>query len=372
MFDDNPGLIEGVVVDTADPQEMGRMKVWCPSIDGDSPNIEMLPWVTYLTPLAGQASDYPAGNGGKSVGPVSYGFWAVPKVGAAVIIGFLYNDYNLRIYIGSVFPVHGNRSLPVGRNVENEGLESDSYTVIEPTNSNLKTQFGGDLKNSIAQTRGAYERQVAQAKDDKDEHEGYQVRVVPAGDKDQAGDLDPQTYCITTPGRHSIIMHDNPKTARVRIKTAEGHQIIMDDANERIYISTSRGNTWIELDVDGHVHIHGGGSVSIAAGKDINLSAGGNVNIAAGGNLNLAAAGYARISACSDLSLSGDSKMNFTTGGLMNLKAGPAIMASAAAIHLNGATAETAECADKPTIVPDHEPWTRPASITKRNSHWKA
>ena len=366
---DNPGLIEGIVVDTADPQEMGRMKVHCPAIDGAEPNIEMLPWVTYVTPLAGQAHDYPAGNGGKSTGPVSYGFWAVPKCGATVLIGFLYNDYNQRIYMGSFFHVHGNRSLPNGRNIENEAPQSDSYDPIEPTSSNLKTQFNSDLANSIAQTRGAYERQVAQAKDDKDEKEGYQVRVAPY---DKAGDLDPQTYCITTPGRHAIIMHDNPKTGRVRIKTAEGHQIILDDANERIYISTSRGNTWVELDVDGHIHVHGGASVSIAAGKDINLSAGGNINIAAGGNLNLAAAGYARLSACKDVSLSGDSKMNFTTGGTMNLKAGPAIMSSAGAIHFNGATAETAECADKPSVVPDHEPWTRPASTAKRNKNWKA
>jgi Type VI secretion system/phage-baseplate injector OB domain len=370
-MNDNPGLIEGVVVDTADPQELGRMKVWCPAIDGDSPNIEMLPWVMYITPFAGQAHGYPAGNGGKSIGPVSYGFWAVPKCGATVLIGFLYNDYNQRIYMGSFFQDFGNRSLPNGRNIEGQAPQSDSYDVIEPTSSNLKTQFGGDLANSIAQTRGVYERQVAQAKDDKDEHEGYQVRVVPAGEK-EAGDLDPQTYCITTPGRHAIIMHDNPKTARVRIKTAEGHQIILDDANERIYISTSRGNTWIELDVDGHVHIHGGASVSIGAGKDINLSADGNINIAAGGNLNLAAAGYARMSACDDISFSGDAKMNFTTGGLMNLKAGPAIMGSAAAIHLNGEAAEEAECADQPSIIPNHEPWTRPASSAKRNTNWKA
>ena len=366
---DNPGLIEGVVVDTADPQEMGRMKVWCPSIDGPNPNIEMLPWVTYVTPLAGQAHDYPAGNGGKSTGPVSYGFWAVPKCGARVLIGFLYNDYNQRIYMGSFFYVHGNRSLPNGRNIENEAPQSDSYDPIEPMSSNLKTQFNNDLANSIAQTRGAYERQVAQAKDDKDEKEGYQIRVTPY---DQAGDLDPQTYCITTPGRHAIIMHDNPKTARVRIKTAEGHQIILDDANERIYISTSRGNTWIELDLDGHVHIHGGASVSIGAGKDINLSAGGNINIAAGGNLNLAATGYAHMSACKDISLSGDSKMNLTTGGTLNLKAGPSIISTAGVIHFNGPEAETAECADKPSVVPNHEPWDRPASTAKRNTNWRA
>lgn len=363
-----PGLIEGIVVDTTDPQEMGRMKVWCPAIDGDSPNVETLPWVTYISPLAGQAHGYPAGNGGASTGPVSYGFWAVPKCGAMVLIGFLYNDYNQRIYMGSFYRDHGNRSLPNGRNAAGEAPQSDSYDVIEPMTSNLKAQFG-DLTSSIAKTRGAYERQVAQARDDKDDAEGYQTRVVPPGEK-EAGDLDPQTYCITTPGRHSIIMHDNPHNARVRIKTAEGHQVILDDANERIYISTARGNTWVELDVDGHVHVYAGASISMSSGKDINLNAAGSINLTAGGNLNLGAGGYARMSACADLSLSGDAKINISTGGSLGLKAGGSLLQSASQIHLNGPSAPTADCASGPSIVPNHEPWSRPAG-SNRNKYWK-
>ena len=29
------GLMEGIVVDTNDPQQMGRVKAWVPAIDGD-------------------------------------------------------------------------------------------------------------------------------------------------------------------------------------------------------------------------------------------------------------------------------------------------------------------------------------------------
>lgn len=369
-MDTIPFLVEGVVVDTSDPQEMGRLRVWCPAIDGDSVDMLTLPWAVYLSPLAGQANSYPAGGGGNSSGPVSYGFWAIPKVGAQVLITFLYNDYNQRVYLGSFFREHGNRSLPVGRNTPSGELQSDSYGAIEPALSNLKAQFG-DLSSSIAKTRGAYERQVAQPADDKNPNEGYDIRVVKAGEKD-AGDLDPQTYCITTPGRHAILMQDNPKFARVRIKTAEGHQVIFDDANERIYVSVAGGQSWFEMDKDGHVHVFGAETISMSAGADFNIQALGNVNISAGKNLNLNASGYARMSACDDLSLSGDGGVNITSGAKMNLLAASTVLQTGSKIHLNGPTAETAPCATKPRVIPSHEPWTRPETTGTRGKNWKA
>lgn len=366
----NTPIVQGVVVDTADPQEMGRLRVWCPAIDGDKVDIETLPWASYLTPFAGQANSYPGGGGGVSDGPVSYGFWAIPKVGAQVLIAFLYNDYNQRVYLGSLFREHGNRSLPVGRNTPAGELQTDSYGPIEPALSNLKAQFG-DLTSSIAKTRGAYERQVAQPADEKTPDEGYDVRVVKAPEK-EAGDLDPQTYCITTPGRHAIIMQDNPKFARVRIKTAEGHQVIFDDANERIYVSVAGGQSWFEMDKDGHVHVFGAESISMSAGADFNIQALGSVNISAGQNLNLRAAGYARMSACDDVSLSGDGGVNITSGAGLNILAAGTILQTGSAIHLNGPGAPAAPCAVGPKVVPSHEPWTRPATTGTRGKNWKA
>lgn len=367
---ETPGLIVGVVVDTSDPQEMGRMKVWCPAVDGDDINPDTLPWVLYTSPLLGQAIGYPAGGAGsKNLGPISYGFWAVPKLGAQVLIGFLYDDYNQRVFLGCLPPAHGNRSLPAGRNSV-AGPTTDSTNVLEPATSNLKAQFQGDLTSSIALTRGAYERQVAQAADDKTDDEGYSTRGVGTPYKGK-GTLDPQTYCITTPGRHSVIMQDDPRRARVRIKTAEGNQVILDDANERIYVSTAHGRTWIELDRDGHVHLYGAESVSVSAGADLNLSAKGDVNVHAGGNMNLAAGGYLRGSACSDVSLSGDGGVNITSGAAFDILASGTLTQTGSTIHLNGPGAATAPCASTPKITPSHEPWRRPAAAQARGPNWK-
>ena len=358
-------FVEGIVVDTSDPQQMGRVRVHCPAIDGEKVEKDDLPWATYVSPLAGQTVTYPGGaSGAAGEGPVSYGFWAVPKVGSLVVIGFLYGDFNLRFYLGSFFPEHGNRSLPVGRN-STVGPTTDTFEPIEPATSNLRSQFKGQLDVSEALTRGAFERQVAQAKTEKDGTEGYQKAVSAAG-------LDPQTYCITTPGRHSIIMQDNPATARVRIKTAEGAQVILDDANERIYVSTAKGKSWLEMDQDGHVHVYAAESYSVTTGGDFNVTAKGDINLHAGGNLNLAAVGHGRLSACKDVSLSADSTVNIQSGSQMNLLAGSNIIQTGSEIHLNGPSAAEAPCADRPGIVPQHEPWSRPVSKGKRNKNWKA
>lgn len=362
-------LVEGVVVDTSDPQQMGRLKVWCSALDGDSYKVENLPWVRYVTPLAGQTMDYPAGSGAATPGPVSYGMWQVPKVGAEVIVGILYGDPNLRFYIGSYFPEHGNRSLPAGRNGPNEnsqaqGPQSDSHDAVQPTVGNLEAQFQGNLSAPEALTRGAYERQVAQARFDKDGKEGYQKGVLEPG-------LDPQTYCWTTPGRHALIFQDHPETARTRLKTANGHQIILDDANERIYISTCKGQNYIELDQDGRVHIYAADSISVTAAGDFNLSAKGNINLQAGKSINLSASDSFKLSACKDVSISSDKAINIASQANFDILGKATLKLTSPALNLNGAPALPGPCADKPDVVPEHEPWSRPGSKYARGSTWK-
>ena len=368
-----PGLMEGVVVDTSDPQQMGRVKVWIPALDGDNYDIINLPWATYLSPFAGQTRDYPAGpNSTMTQVFHSYGFWAIPKMGALVIVGLLYNDPNRRVYMGSYFRDHGNRSLPVGRNKPElaQAPVSDTFSPVEPQTTNLNSQFRGQLTASEAKTRGAYERQVAQDKTDKDGSEGYQADVIAPKDEKGVPQYDPQTYVLTTPGRHALIFQDNPENGRVRIKTAAGHQVILDDANERIYVSTCKGNSWFEMDQDGRIHVYGADSISVSTGGDFNVTAVGNFNVAAGGDVNIQAAGTTRIAACSSLNLSG-SGVNIESSAEFNILAAGNLMQTAPQIHLNGPDASSAECPEAPSTVPTHEPWTREASKGARNKNWK-
>lgn len=298
-----PFITEGIVKDTEDPQQNGRIKIWCPALDGEEYDIELLPWAEYASPFGGVTNDFVAGrNKTSSSGPVSYGFWALPKIGAQVLIFLLNGDPNRRFYFASYFGLHRNRSIPAGRNVnpnENpipEGPFTDTYDQLQPAYDNIRTAFQGKMSASQTKTRGGFERQVAQDITEKDGKDGYAKNPV---DEQY---LDSQSYCFVTPGHHTFLMNDAPDNCRIRLKTCEGNQVIIDDTNERIYISTSKGKTWIELDEDGHIHVFGSESVSVRAGKDINLYADRDFNVEAGNNINMKAInGEAKISSQGDL-----------------------------------------------------------------------
>lgn len=417
MINHNPYILEGQVVKTDDPDQMGRVKVWVPALDGEAFNIDALPWAEYASAFAGFTMDYPAGGGPvPNDSHAAYGLWAIPKLGATVFIFCLAGDPSARFYFASSLRLHRNRSLPAGRNFDKFGKPgpwgdagdgNGNLNPIEPAYSNLRAQFQNRVTESEAITRGMYERQVAQQQLDKDGLEGYGKSPIP-GEKN----LDSQTICLVTPGRHSIIFQDDPRFARVRIKTADGHQIILDDANERIYISTARGKSWFEMDSDGHINVFAADSMSFRSGKDINFFADENINFEAGKGVNVkangadirlstakefhvAAVGAAFLSACGNINFNSEAAVKISSTGNMDLKSSGAFAMTSASsldlkssgeiklagskIHSNGPAAATAAvaagCAGQalaPSVVPGHEPWRRPGTTGKRGPNWKS
>jgi len=379
-----PHIMNGIVKATDDPNQDGRCRIWVPAIDGERYAVDALPWAEYASPFGGVTTDFKAGRDLKQTsGPRAYGFWAIPKIGAEVLVFCLNGDPSARYYFASHIGMHRNRGLPTGRNDDiTKGRLSDTGNPIQPATNNLKQQFG-DLSAPQAKTRGAFERQAAQNKTTKDGKEGYYPNAV------DGSILDPQEYCFVTPGGNAFIMQDDPENCRMRFVTTEGNQIIFDDANERIYVSTARGGTWLELDEDGPVHVFANESVSIGAGKDINLAAKRDVRIAAGRDIDMSANGSVRVqakgalhvkssggsvyvSACSNLSLRSDAVTSVDGQTLLNL-CGPTIINK---VNSGSRTPydHADSCADDaqtPTITPSHEPWNRPASAIKRNKNWR-
>jgi len=298
--DNIPWIMEGQVVDTNDPNQMGRVRAWIPALDGEDFDIDVIPWADYASPFGGFTVAYPAGEATiPNNADSAYGFWAIPKIGSTVCVFCMNGNPTARFYFASTLRLHRNRSLPAGRNTDFNGRQGPwgdsgdgkgNLNPIQPAYNNLRTQFQNKTTQSEAITRGAYENAVAQGSNNRNGSDGYTAN--PA----DPSYLDPQTYCLITPGRAGMIIQDDPHFARLRMKTAEGHQIIFDDANERIYVSTSKGNTWIELDQDGHINIFGAQAVSVRSGSDLNLFADGNINMEAGKGFNLICnAGDARI-----------------------------------------------------------------------------
>ncbi len=80
---------------------------------------------------------------------------------------------------------------------------------------------------------------------------------------------------------------DIPYNEYFRIRTRTGHQILMHNSEDLIYIGNSKGTTWIELTSNGKIDIYAQDSVSIHTETDLNIRADRDINLEAGRNINM-------------------------------------------------------------------------------------
>lgn len=434
----------GTVVDTNDPQQMGRVRVVCPQW-GDRFNtpVEDLPWAIYMTPFGGQVAVGTRGPGiQESEGGIAYGLWAIPKVNAKVVVMCIDGDPQIRVYMGCVFDQFTPHTMPHGRWMyeDHPELQTDGadpkphgpYTsrekLIEPLSDNIRQAFGGkDEPNYEWRSRAADSTVAAvdittldfvagKVADDKDvsfdgwtSRQGYQLsRSDPYAETTETErNLDPQTYSITTPGFHALSMDDRMENCRIRIRSSAGHQILIDDTNERIYIATAKGNNWIELDENGNIDVYSSNKINMRAEKGINFTTDDTFRVYAKKGIHMVSEDEIRLesskdthikvaqnlrvhtaqstyiqsdqemhfksgsslymSSADEIDLRSTADMKLATGNSFHNNAGNMIIETATAIHMNGPTADVATEAQGPeeqaaywtSRVPAHEPWGR-------------
>jgi hypothetical protein len=78
-----------------------------------------------------------------------------------------------------------------------------------------------------------------------------------------------------------------PYNEYFRVRTRTGHQILMHNTEDLIYIGNSKGTTWIELTSNGKIDIFAEDSISIHTKNDLNIRADRDINLEAGRNINL-------------------------------------------------------------------------------------
>lgn len=82
-----------------------------------------------------------------------------------------------------------------------------------------------------------------------------------------------------------------PASEYFRIRTRTGHQILLHNSEDLVYITNSQGTSWIELTSNGKIDVYSKDSVSVHTETDINLRADRDINIEAGRNINMKATG---------------------------------------------------------------------------------
>jgi hypothetical protein len=304
----------GVVVDTDDPLEQGRLRVWCPDLNDNPKKLHHIPWALYGAPYGGSINNscYSRGHQTgkeKTSGATHYGFWGIPEQGAHVLVACINGDIRRRVWLGSIPQHQETHTQFTGRfkwedgNVD--GPLSSTNSPIQPMYDNASIAFNDDRASAEWKTRGA-DYQPTSVREDlgeipnpsKSTYLDNQYPQISEAEKDDwvkpilgshgydwsghkslGAFKSSRVYGMSSPGLHSFFMDDRPFNSRIKLKTTAGHQIILDDTNERIYISTYEGKSYIEMDKTGNIDIFADRRLSVHSTKDINIESDETVRI---------------------------------------------------------------------------------------------
>jgi len=343
---------EAVVVNNLDVNSMGTLEVELLNYTsaGNLPEKSgQLETVKYLSPFYGVTP----GNGltqndGYEYTQKSYGFWAVPPdVGTKVLVIFAEGNKNFGYWIGCIQDDYMNFMLPDGRaatslttdntpehlkggklpvgeynKVVETGEKVDPTLFDKPYNKDftqilevqglLSDEARGTTTSSARRdfpsmvfgwsTPGPRDKRTNSPKFEVGP-DGKKVQlpynrlggssiVMDDGDerfvRETHAEDGPPRYVnkgANFPGGDETILQNE----LFRIRTRTGHQILLHNSEDLIYISNSRGTAWIELTSDGKIDIHAQDSISVMSNQDINFTAERDFNIDAGRNINMRA-----------------------------------------------------------------------------------
>lgn len=462
----HPGPYIATVVNHLDPRYSGSLEVQLESNvlsgpDKDSDNQIVV--ARYLMPFYGINSvESNTKNDTYSTSQQSYGMWFVPPdPGSKVMVIFAENQINQCFWIGCVADEYMNfmvpdgrastrniatdpplpeeykdKSLPAGeynKKIQRTGNDADAFarphnplfagvlntqgllsdevrgTTTTSARRNIpSTVFGVNTPGPLDKRDGApkgkygakgiqidyFRSRLGGSSFVMDDGDPRFLRKGPAGttayeyaDK-EAGD---------TEGDQTL-----PQNELLRLRTRTGHQILLHNTEDLIYIANAKGTAWIELSSNGKIDIHSEDSISIHSGNDINMRADRDINMEARRNVNVKATGEwgidpllekgriqlesagnynliigsnGKITTSGQFDVNTTGNNNFTTGASTNIKSGAGHVETAPRIDMNGPEAATAATAsplstftlqddDATPIqqsimkrIPQHEPW---------------
>jgi hypothetical protein len=337
----------GVVKNNIDPTRGGRIQVYIADFGAPDPD-DSTSWITvaYMSPFFGATQ----GSGGQSdlgtylQNPSSYGMWfSPPDIGSTVVCIFVNGDMNYGYYIGGVPSPELLQMVPAIGSSENVTLnkgESDSYggaTKLPVTNLNTDNSAVSDgsgfldaakpvhsYVSSILSQQGLIRDPIrgtitSSALRESPSRVGWGVStpgrpIYTGGYTDNnvadaaANANDNRLEVVARRGGHSIVLDDGDLIGNdqlVRIRTALGHQILMSDNGQTLFIIHSNGQSYIELGKEGTIDMYATNSVNIRTQGDLNLHADNNININATKDLNIAA---------DNINIQSETDINFRAG----------------------------------------------------------
>jgi hypothetical protein len=342
----SPGPFLARIISHLDPTYMGTLEVQLLREVGNDPGREgQIHQVKYMSPFYGATSIDYTGKDPDDYNNTqkSYGMWMIPPdVGCTVIVMFIDGDPKKGYWIGCVqdpnmnFMVPGyaatkfavddsketdkervpvaefNRSnkdvvkdvtkyekpaTPMEKIFDNQGLLEDDIRGITTSSARREVPsavFGISTPGPIDKQPGAKQGNFG-----KFEHKvvgGFVSRlggssfVMDDGDdkfiRKKKAHEGPMEYSAVeqgeTEGEVTI-----PHNELIRLRTRTGHQILLHNSEDLIYIGNARGTSWVQLSSDGKIDVFAEDSISFHTKQDFNFKADRDINLEAGRNLNI-------------------------------------------------------------------------------------
>jgi hypothetical protein len=272
--------------------------------------------VRYLCPFYGVTGVQYEGSDPADFNDVqkSYGMWFVPPdVGTQVLVIFLEGDPNQGFWIGCVPDTYQNYMVPGIASSQDVYLSPEQQLKYGTTNLPAAEFHKRSIKAQInpdSQKRPVHpfaDRLLAQGllldnvrgitsssarRDIKNSVFGISTPgpLDPAGKMGLVGYEDKVNVPVSRLGGTQFVMDDgdeNGHSELVRIRTRTGHQILLHNSSDLIYIGNSKGTAWIELTSNGKIDVYAEDSISIRTKGDFNLRADRDFNLEAGRNFNV-------------------------------------------------------------------------------------
>jgi mannose-6-phosphate isomerase-like protein (cupin superfamily) len=351
----------GVIVNNQDPTFMGTLEVAIVKSYQDDPEdvSSQAVQARYLSPFYGVTNlRWETGNSVSTFQETqkSYGMWMVPPdIGTRVLVIFVDGDYSQCYWIGCIADKYMNYMLPglSAQVLPSTALSSDQQSTYGNTTSLPVAEYnktayvtsgfanGIDPNNAIRPVHPFANILLSQgllkdairgitSSSARREAPSTVFGISTPGPLDKTPDAQQGflTYggeTITVPasrlGGSTFVMDDGDSDGNnelVRIRTRTGHQILLHNTEDLIYIANGQGTAWIELTANGKIDIYSEDSISIHSEQDFNFRADRNINIEAGKNINIASNGAMAIQSKGDLGISATGATTLNSHGAIS------------------------------------------------------
>ena len=392
------GIVVGIVKTNAHPSAMGVLQVFVPNFADESRENDKSQWrsVKYATPFYSRTDALGPGDSGTMVKNTGGIVYPCPDIGTKVLCFFPEGRNQDGFWFACAPDVYMMQTIPeagMTNNFDKTGLEklvrhdkapgiefNDILNDVKKLTNFKKVKRGVDFDKAI---------QLKSQGLDKDEIRGLTssnaMRETPSelfgiSTKGRKTDIKSKDIAnrsdileklnsgedlsnidaravegkIARKHGHAFVMDDGDIEGNnnlVRLRSAGGHQILLHDTENVIYIGNSTGTTWLQMDAQGQLDVysktninfrsksmnfHADSSIKFHAGKQIQMVSGGSLTLEGKSLANLYSDGQAMVYGGKGAHIKSGATLQMQGGSTVGIKAGGNMDLSASCIALNG------------------------------------